>query len=72
MKKIIRCYYFFLVTYCIQGQQPTTPPFVKDSIDIYVERALKEWKIPGVSVCVVKDGKVVCNERIWCKRNRYK
>lgn len=36
-----------------------TPSFIKDSLDTYVERALKDWKIPGVAVCVVKDGKVV-------------
>jgi CubicO group peptidase (beta-lactamase class C family) len=39
--------------------QETTPSFVRDSLDIYVERALREWKIPGVAVCVVKDGKAV-------------
>ena len=39
--------------------QTTAPLFVKDSIDDYVDRALAEWKIPGVAVCVVKDGKVV-------------
>src|SRR5829696_9229774 len=59
MKKITSLLLFFLVAYCIHGQQPITPSFVKDSIDGYVERALKEWKIPGVSVCVVKDGSVV-------------
>ncbi|MBO9199854.1 MULTISPECIES: serine hydrolase [Niastella] len=36
-----------------------TPAFITDSLDIYVERALKEWQIPGIAVCVVKDGKVV-------------
>ncbi|OQP67168.1 hypothetical protein A3860_02065 [Niastella vici] len=36
-----------------------TPSFVKDSLDAYVEKALTDWQIPGVAVCVVKDGKVV-------------
>ncbi|HEX2609036.1 MAG TPA: serine hydrolase [Flavisolibacter sp.] len=36
-----------------------TPAFVKDSLDGYVARALKDWNIPGVAVCIVKDGKVV-------------
>lgn len=39
-----------------QNQEPT---FIKDSLDVYVNRALKEWKIPGLAVAVVKDGKVV-------------
>ena len=59
MKRNTSLLLVFLIAYCIQGQQPTTPSFVKDSLDTYVERALKEWKIPGVSVCVVKDGNVV-------------
>lgn len=59
MKKITSLLLFFLVAYGTLGQQTTTPSFVKDSIDEYVERALKEWKIPGASVCVIKDGSVV-------------
>lgn len=39
--------------------QTTTPAFVKDSLDSYVETALKDWQIPGAAVCIVKDGKVV-------------
>jgi CubicO group peptidase (beta-lactamase class C family) len=41
------------------SQTDSLPPFVKDSLDTYVNRALTEWKIPGVSVCIVKNGKVV-------------
>jgi CubicO group peptidase (beta-lactamase class C family) len=39
--------------------QDGNPSFVRDSLDIYVERALREWQIPGVAVCIVKDGKAV-------------
>ncbi|MHA4810154.1 serine hydrolase [Flavitalea flava] len=35
------------------------PAFLSDSLDGYVEKALKDWQIPGVSVCVVKDGRIV-------------
>ncbi len=41
------------------SQADSLPPFIKDSLDIYVNRALTDWKIPGVSVCIVKNGKVV-------------
>lgn len=41
------------------SQIDTLPSFIKDSLDIYVNRALTDWQIPGVSVCVVKNGKVV-------------
>lgn len=48
-----------LFTHCSFSQTDSLPPFVKDSLDTYVNRALTEWKIPGVSVCIVKNGKVV-------------
>lgn len=35
------------------------PSFLTDSIDAYVNRNLKAWKIPGVAVLVVKDTSVV-------------
>ncbi len=40
------------------SQSDTLPSFVRDSLDTYVERALKEWQIPGVSVAIVKNGKI--------------
>jgi CubicO group peptidase (beta-lactamase class C family) len=41
------------------SQTDSLPSFIKDSLDIYVNRALTEWQIPGVSVCIVKNEKVV-------------
>ena len=35
------------------------PSFVKDSLDAYVQRAMTAWHIPGVAVCIVKDGNPV-------------
>jgi CubicO group peptidase (beta-lactamase class C family) len=35
------------------------PAFVKDSLDAYVTNALRDWKIPGAAVCIVKGGRVV-------------
>lgn len=43
----------------VHGQTDTLPSFVKDSLDNYVNNALAAWQIPGVAVCVVKNGKVV-------------
>lgn len=37
----------------------TIPSFISDSLDIYVNRGLQNWQIPGAAVLVVKDGKVV-------------
>ncbi len=53
----------FILLACIGasafGQADSIPSFVKDSLDNYVNRALTEWEIPGVAVCIVKDGNVV-------------
>jgi CubicO group peptidase (beta-lactamase class C family) len=42
----------------ISYSQVEAPSFIADSLDQYIERALKDWQIPGVAVVVVKDGKV--------------
>ncbi|MGE5437066.1 MAG: serine hydrolase [Syntrophothermus sp.] len=52
-----KIFFFLFVTSTILFSQ-TLPNFLKDSIDVYVSKALKESKIPGLAVCVVKDGKV--------------
>ena len=35
-----------------------TPSFIKDSLDSYIGQGLKSWSIPGLSIVIVKDGKV--------------
>lgn len=60
MKKILLvlfCHCLFVLN--TFAQQDNTPSFIKDSLDSYVTRALTDWQIPGVAVCIVKDGKVV-------------
>jgi CubicO group peptidase (beta-lactamase class C family) len=39
--------------------QDKLPAFVTDSLDNYINRGMKQWNIPGVSVAIVKDGKTV-------------
>lgn len=50
---------FAVASFCILGYAQQIPSFIKDSLGSYIEKALKDWQIPGVAVCVVKDGKVV-------------
>jgi CubicO group peptidase (beta-lactamase class C family) len=33
--------------------------FIKDSLDLYINRALTNWRVPGAAICIVKDGKIV-------------
>lgn len=57
MKKIIVSI-FFLSFYVLSIAQSESRKFVKDSIDNYVQQAIKDWNIPGLAVCIVKDGKI--------------
>ncbi len=51
---------FFLCCFSVYiHSQNELPSFITDSLDIYAERSLTEWNVPGIAVCVVKDGKVV-------------
>src|SRR5436853_5804539 len=55
MKKII----LFLLTALIFTYLHAQPSFVKDSLDDYINKGLKDWNIPGLAIAIVKDGKVV-------------
>ena len=59
MKRLTSLLLAVLFSYQGFSQTDSLPSFVKDSLDTYVNRALTEWKIPGVALCVVKNGKVV-------------
>ncbi|MDO8550649.1 MAG: serine hydrolase [Ignavibacteria bacterium] len=50
---------FVLFSFINIYSQTEIPSFITDSLDAYVEKALTTWQIPGVAVCVVKDGEVV-------------
>ncbi len=58
MKKLFLFSFIFLSLHAL-AQNDSLPSFVRDSLDIYVNRALTEWQMPGVAVCIVKNGKVV-------------
>ncbi len=60
MKKILLpalfCTLLINTTY---AQHADRSKFIRDSLDLYVSRALTNWRIPGVAVCIVKDNKIV-------------
>src|SRR5690348_16818614 len=35
------------------------PAFIKDSLDSYINKSIKDWEVPGLSLVIIKDGKVV-------------
>jgi CubicO group peptidase (beta-lactamase class C family) len=53
---LLSCVVFITPTH---AQVPDRTSFIKDSIDVYVNRALTNWRIPGVAVCIVKDNNIV-------------
>jgi CubicO group peptidase (beta-lactamase class C family) len=60
MKRIFPLFVFvFFIAISCNSQTDSIPSFIRDSLDSYVNKALNDWQIPGVSVCIVKNGKVV-------------
>lgn len=41
------------------AQSTERSKFITDSLDQYINRALTNWRIPGVAVCIVKDDRIV-------------
>ncbi|HVW16489.1 MAG TPA: serine hydrolase [Mucilaginibacter sp.] len=48
-----------IVTSAARGQQADRSKFISDSLDTYINRAMTNWRIPGLAICIVKDDKIV-------------
>jgi CubicO group peptidase (beta-lactamase class C family) len=59
MQKLRLILLSFLVVQLGNGTQAQTPSFITDSLDSYIERGMRLWQIPGLSIAIVKDGKVI-------------
>jgi CubicO group peptidase (beta-lactamase class C family) len=51
---IIFVFYLFTLT----AQENKLPVFITDSLENYITRGMTKWKIPGLSVAIIKDGEV--------------
>ena len=51
----------FGILLCVLSYQSKsqTPSFIRDSIDGHIQQGLKDWDVPGLSIVIVKEGKVV-------------
>ena len=49
-------FFVLLINICIANDRVSA---VLPSFEAYVEKSMEEWKIPGVAVAIVKDGKIV-------------
>ncbi len=56
---------FILIGYTAQSQ----PAFITDSLDSYIKNAMKQWKIPGLAVAIIKDGKIVVDKGYGVREN---
>lgn len=56
MKTLLLTLVLSIIQLCSFSQQPT---FISDSLDSYIQKGLKDWDVPGLSIVVVKDGRVV-------------
>jgi CubicO group peptidase (beta-lactamase class C family) len=49
--------------YCLLQLNATAllaqPPFIKDSLNNYIEKGIQQWHIPGLAIAIIKDGKIV-------------
>ena len=48
-----------MMSLSIKAQVAATPNFITDSLSAYIEQGMKDWNIPGLSIAIVKEGKVV-------------
>ena len=60
MRKLLYCLSMVSVTLVAESSI--------DTLDRFIEQARREWKVPGVSVAVVKDGAVLLQKGSWAVR----
>ncbi len=53
----MRCFVSFVFLFFIFTLPAQT--FIKDSLDTYIQKGLMDWKIPGLAIVIVKDGRII-------------
>jgi len=61
MKKIgpFLLFYFIFQSGIAQSPGNDQPAFIRDSLDSYIQKGIRDWNVPGLSIVIVKDNKVV-------------
>ena len=59
MKKLHLLFLCLIAFITVNAQNIDRSKFIADSLDIYINKALTNWRIPGAAVCIVKDGKII-------------
>ena len=59
MKSKLSILFLLLISIAtVQGQKKTNENILKE-LDLFYEKACNDWGIPGFSVAIVKDGKII-------------
>jgi CubicO group peptidase (beta-lactamase class C family) len=60
MKCLFSCLLAGLLSQAMHAQSTASdqPAFIRDSLDSYINRGIRDWQVPGLSVVIVKDGKL--------------
>ena len=61
MKKIGPLLFFCFIFQCgiAQSSSNDEPAFIRDSLDSYIIKGIQDWTVPGLSIVIIKDNKVV-------------
>jgi len=59
MKKLLFTLTFFCYGILLIAQENKLPVFITDSLENYITKGMKDWEIPGLSVGIIQNGKVV-------------
>ncbi|HEY3371555.1 MAG TPA: serine hydrolase [Prolixibacteraceae bacterium] len=59
MKRLVFALTLALFCWTVNAQEKKLPVFITDSLNNYIVKGMNDWKIPGLAVAIVKDGKVV-------------
>lgn len=59
MNKLVFLIVFTIGFYTLSAQESKLPVFVSDSLESYINRGMIKWKIPGLSIAIVKNGEVI-------------
>src|SRR5215467_11441689 len=49
---------WLLIVIAVSLQAQAQPAFIKDSLESYINRGMQQWRVPGLSIVIVKDGKI--------------
>ncbi len=62
----------FPTSTAVQEFPASTPAFIRDSLDSYIERGMSLWQIPGLAIAIVKDGKIILSKGYGTREKGWK